>query len=135
MSPWLYIAFGISAALLILGVYAIVITQAELASGQRKITMIGETVCLPHKKPWFGLFGGAETDECYFGFLGENGSYYGISDKELDNKFWSNSQRGDRLLISGAITLPPEAFPSTQTPQMYDIDGMIVVTSVTSLPP
>ena len=53
--------------------------------------MIGKADCLPHKKPWFGLFGAAETDECYLGFLGENGIYYGIDDNKLDQKFWSIS--------------------------------------------
>ncbi|AFU60168.1 hypothetical protein Ngar_c32530 [Candidatus Nitrososphaera gargensis Ga9.2] len=41
-SSWLYIAFGISAALLIIGAFAIITAQAELASGKRTVTMVGK---------------------------------------------------------------------------------------------
>jgi len=134
---WLYVAFGISAALLIVGAFAIIIAQAELASGKRTITMIGEVVCLPHKKPWFGLFGGrAETQECRFGFLGKDGRHYGIDYNSGNESFWAFAEDiGQPLLISGEITIPAEAFPSSEGLGLdrYDIVGVIVVGSATSI--
>jgi len=84
---WLYIAFGISGALIVLGAFSIMVTQSELASGQRTITIVGDAVCLPHKKPWIGLFGGrADTQECYWGLRGEDGKHYGIICGKIINK-------------------------------------------------
>jgi hypothetical protein len=130
---WLYLAFGITAALMILGAFAIIVAQSELASGKRTITITGEVVCLPHKKAWFGLFGGTETDECRIGFFG-GGRYYGLN--SLDNESFDllvSAQGSGKLFnLSGAITIPPQAFSSGDF-NRYDIVGVIDVISASTI--
>jgi hypothetical protein len=130
---WLYLASGITAALTILGAFAIIFAQGELASGKRTITITGEAVCLPHKKAWFGLFGGAETEECRIGFLSD-GSYYGLNfpDNESSDLFVS-AQGSEKLFnLSGSITIPPQAFTSGDFDR-YDIVGVIDVISASAM--
>ncbi|MEW6604610.1 MAG: hypothetical protein AB1351_07970 [Thermoproteota archaeon] len=125
---WLYIAFAVSAALIILGAYAIITAQAELASGKRTITLIGEVVCLPHKKPWFGLFGsGAETKECRSGLLGQDGRYYGLNFLDGDNvELLVDAEGSGKLFIlTGALRIPSPY----EGLDRYDIVGSLDVIS------
>jgi hypothetical protein len=126
-SSWLYLAFGITATLTILGAFAIIIAQGELASGERTATVTGKVVCLPHKKPWFGLFGGPETLECFTGFSGEDGRYYGLNfqDSESVELLAETEGSGKTFIISGEITIPPEA--SSADYDRYDVAGVIDV--------
>lgn len=128
-SSWIYAAFGLSAALLILGAYAIITAQAELASGKRTITLVGEVVCLPHKKPWFGLFGGSQTDECTFGLLDEHGRHYGINylDSETVELLQNAGSSGQLFKVTGALRIPAPY----EGLDKYDIVGSIDVATVT----
>jgi heat shock protein HslJ len=130
-SSWLYASFGLSALLLILGAYALITAQAELASGRRTITLVGEVVCLPHKKPWFGLFGGSQTDECTFGFLGEDGRHYGINylDSETVELLQNAGGSGQLFKVTGAIRIPAPY----KGLDRYDIVGSIDVASATPI--
>lgn len=124
---WLYLAFGITAAPTILGAFAIIIAQSELASGERTVTITGEVVCLPHKKSWFGLFNDVETLECRTGFLGENEKYYGLNflDSESVELLVGAEGSGRVFVIMGEITIPPEAF--SRDYDRYDVVGVIDV--------
>lgn len=130
---WLYLAFGITASLTILGAFAIIVAQGELASGKRTITITGEVVCLPHKKAWFGLFGGGETEECRIGFL-SGGRYFGLSFPDNESSDLLVSARGSEKLfnLSGALTIPPQAFSSGDFDR-YDIVGVIDVISASTI--
>lgn len=130
---WLYLAFGITAALTILGAFAIIVAQGELASGKITITITGEVVCLPHKKAWFGLFGGGETEECRIGFFSD-GRYYGLDfpNKEYSDLLVSSQRSGKLFNLSGAITIPPQAFHSGDFDR-YDIVGVIDVISASTI--
>lgn len=124
---WLYIAFGISAALLIVGAFAIIIAQADLASGKRTITMIGEVVCLPHKK---GLFGGAGTSECRSGLLSQDGDYYGLNflDGETLERLLDAEGSGQLFTVKGALRIPA----LYEGLDKYDIVGAVDVTSASA---
>ena len=129
---WLYIAFGVSASLLIVGAFAIITAQAELTSGRRTTTLTDEIVCLPHKKPWLGLFGGGgQTEECWFGILGEDGRHYGINylDSETVELLQNAGGSGQLFIVTGALRIP--------TPyeglDRYDIVGSIDVAFATPI--
>ena len=73
------------------------------------------------------------TEECRFGFLGEDGRHYGIDYDKEHGEFWATAEgSGQFLIISGEITMPPEAFPSGEFDR-YDIVGVIAVTSASSI--
>jgi hypothetical protein len=123
---WLYIALGVSTALIILGVYAIITAQAALATG-RTITTVGEVVCLPHKKPWFGLFDGTETEECRTGFVDQDGNHYGLNflDSEAVELLVDDRDSDRSFTITGILKIPAPY----EGLDRYDIVGSIDIVS------
>jgi hypothetical protein len=124
---WIYIAYGVSAALLILGAFALIIAQGELASGKRTITITGEVVCLPHKK---GFFGGVETSECRSGLLSQDGKYYALNflDSENIERLVAAEGSGQLFTVKGALRIPA----NYEGLDKYDIAGAVDVTSAIS---
>ncbi len=124
---WLYIAFGMSAALAILGAFAIMLAQSELASGKRIVTTVGEVVCLPHKK---GFFGGVETLECRSGLLSQDGNYYGLNflDGETLERLLDAEGSGHLFTVKGALRIPAPY----EGLDKYDIVGALDVTSASA---
>ena len=123
---WLYVAFGVSGALIILGVYAIVTAQGALVSG-RKITAFGEVVCLPHKKSWFGVLGSAETGECRSGFVDRDEKYYGLNfvDSETVERLLDGLGSERLFTITGVLRIPA----TYEGLDRYDVVGSIDVVS------
>lgn len=127
---WIYANAVIAVALSLLGALALNNARQELASGERQVTVTGEVVCLPHKKT--GFFGGGGTDECRYGFRGDDGRHYGLNflDSESVGILAEAAESGQPLTISGAIRIPPPY----EGLDRYDIVGAIDIESVSTSP-
>jgi hypothetical protein len=88
-----------------------------------EISVAGRMVCLPHEQ---GLFPGPETQECAFGFRGQNGEHYAISNLEeiaREEPLLEESVGGPQeFVISGTFTYADY--------RNYDVVGMIEADSV-----
>ena len=126
-SSWIYITAAVAVALSVLGALALNTARQELASGERSVTVAGEVVCLPHKN---ALFGGAGTDECRYGFHGDDGRHYGLNflDSESVGILAEAAESGQPLTISGAIRIPAPY----EGLDRYDVVGAIDVESVSA---
>jgi hypothetical protein len=84
----------------------------------KEITVTGQMVCLPHER---GLFPGPETEECAFGFRGQSGEHYAISNFEEISRMeplLEESVGSDRkFVITGIFTYGEY--------RNYDVVGMI----------
>ena len=91
----------------------------------KEITVTGRMVCLPHER---GLFGGPETEECAFGFRGNSGEHYAISNLQevlQDEPALEGSiGTGRQFALTGTFTYGDY--------QNYDVVGLIKVDSVIS---
>lgn len=89
----------------------------------KEITVIGRMVCLPHVQ---GLFPGPETEECAFGFRGNGGEHYAISNFEeiaKEEPTLEESVGGEReFVIAGTFTYGEY--------RNYDVVGTIDIDSV-----
>lgn len=88
-----------------------------------EINVAGRMVCLPHEQ---GLFPGPETQECAFGFRGQNGEHYAISNLEemgREESLLEQSVGGPQeFVISGTFTYADY--------RNYDVVGTIEADSV-----
>lgn len=88
-----------------------------------EISVAGRMVCLPHEQ---GLFPGPETEECAFGFRGQDGEHYAISnldeiareEPELEQSVGGSQE----FIISGTFTYADY--------RNYDVVGIIDADSV-----
>jgi len=87
----------------------------------KEITIVGPIVCLPHKQ---GLFGGAATEECAFGFRGQDGRHfalYNYGEIEEQNPWMSDEREtGHELIVTGIFH-----YGGSEGYEKYDIAGMI----------
>lgn len=85
----------------------------------KDISVAGRMVCLPHEQ---GLFPGPETQECMFGFRGQNGEHYWISNvEEISNeelRLEDNVGGSQEFIVSGTFTYGDY--------RNYDVVGTIV---------
>lgn len=88
-----------------------------------EVSIAGRMVCLPHEQ---GLFPGPETQECAFGFRGQNGEHYAISNLEeiaREEPLIEQSVGGSQeFVISGTFTYADY--------MNYDVVGTIEADSV-----
>lgn len=92
----------------------------------KEISVVGSMVCLPHKQ---GLFPGPETQECAFGFRGQDGEHYAIANlNQLEEQEVLIGSVGSarQFQISGAFTY------GSDEDYIYDVVGRIDVDSVVS---
>jgi hypothetical protein len=90
-----------------------------------EITVTGRMGCLPHER---GLFSGPETEECAFGFRGNTGEHYAISNLE-------EISQQEPALQDSVGTVRQFALTGTFTYgdfMNYDVVGLIEVDSVVS---
>lgn len=85
----------------------------------KDISVAGRMVCLPHEQ---GLFPSPETQECTFGFRGQNGEHYWISNlEEISNEElrWEDNVGGSQeFTVSGTFTYGDY--------RNYDVVGTII---------
>lgn len=88
-----------------------------------QVNVAGRMVCLPHEQD---LFPGPETLECAFGFRGQNGEHYAISNLEeiaREEPLLQQSAGGSQeFIISGTFTYSDY--------RNYDVVGTIEADSV-----
>lgn len=89
----------------------------------KEISVAGRMVCLPHEQ---GPFPGPETQECAFGFRGQNGEHYAITNLEeiaREEPELEQSVGGPQeFVISGTFTYADY--------RNYDVVGTIEADSV-----
>jgi hypothetical protein len=93
----------------------------------KEITIAGRMVCLPHKQ---GLFPGPQTGECAFGFRGDDGKHYVITNiNQLEKQQALIGPVGTvrQFQISGLFT-----YGTDEEHERYDVVGRIDVDSVIS---
>jgi len=95
------------------------VQQSKGALNQEKTTVLnmqGESACLPHKGT------GPHTEECAFGLKVSNGTYYALSNLDVD-KDHKTFETGKDLLVSGTLLSPAEN-------EKYDVAGTIQVYAI-----
>lgn len=78
------------------------------------VTVVGETVCLPHKDT-----SGPVTMECAYGLLADDGRYFALETTDLG---LAGLATNTRVEVKGALNAP-------LANEKYDIAGRIKVTS------
>lgn len=106
------------------GIIAAVILYVDIPyrmQDGKNTEVVAAMVCLPHKQT---LFGGPQTDECAFGFRGEDGNHFALYNYgEVEEENPGLSERvgtGQKFQISGVFH-----YGGSAGYEKYDIKGMI----------
>jgi hypothetical protein len=92
----------------------------------KEITVIGPMICLPHKQ---GLFSGPQTEECAFGFRGQDGRHFALSNygeiEENNPGLLVMNGRDATFNITGTFQ-----YGGSAGYENYDVTGMVDADSV-----
>jgi hypothetical protein len=96
------------------------VKESILPGESRDMSVIGETVCLPHKQK-----GGVQTLECAFGLKDAQGMHFALRDPQM--KFITTLPMGKKVTVMGKLDtrIDPK--------NIYDIAGIIDIEDVTVL--
>lgn len=102
---WVFVSLILLALSVFVGLY-IDQSMKEAAKKQGRSTLLGVSICLPHKKS-----GDVQTQECALGIKTNEGKYYSIADAAFFDT-------GVKIKVTGNIISPERDSP-------YNTDGTI----------
>ena len=115
---------------IIIVVIALLDLPYRMQDGKR-ISLVVQVVCLPHKQ---GLFGGAHTLECMTGFKSSDDRYFAFRNSQQlakqEQGLVEALNKNTQFQISGQFSYGPDV-----QYQQYDIAGMMQVNAVLTVSP